>query len=115
MNYGYTILLSCFNREVAAAGYLTQLGIRHHNDFNHYNYSCDLIEPFRVIIDEYVYFSPPGENLTIEYKHSLTSLLQSKVSLEKEYFLADAVGIFVRRMSDAITKNEPCSVRIYEF
>ena len=35
LNYGYSILLSAFNREIVASGYLTQLGIFHSNMFNH--------------------------------------------------------------------------------
>ena len=52
LDYGYTILLSNFNRDVVAAGYLTQLGIHHKNDFNDFNFSSDLIEPFRFLVDE---------------------------------------------------------------
>ncbi len=115
LNYGYTVLLSCFNREVVSAGYLTQLGIRHRNDMNPFNYSCDLIEPFRVIVDEYVYFSPPGAFLTSEYKRQLVSLLQKKVKLEKEYYLSDAIGIFVRRMSQAVRDGNVAGVVQYEF
>lgn len=115
LNYGYTVLLSCFNREVVAAGYLTQIGIHHRNDMNAFNYSCDLIEPFRVIVDDYVYFSPPGAILTSEYKREIVSLLQKKVKLEKEYYLSDAIGIFVRRMSQAVRDGNVSAVVQYEF
>ena len=115
LNYGYTVLLSCVNREVVAAGYLTQLGIHHRNDMNSFNYSCDLIEPFRVIVDEYVYFSPPDSFLTSEYKREIVSLLQKKVKLEKEYYLSDAIGIFVRRMSQAVRDGNISAVVQYEF
>ncbi len=54
LNYGYGIILSAFNREITACGYLTQLGIFHSNMFNHYNLSCDLMEPFCVLIDRRV-------------------------------------------------------------
>ena len=54
LNYGYGIVLSAFNREVTACGYLTQLGIFHSNMFNHYNLSCDLMEPFRILVDRKV-------------------------------------------------------------
>ena len=37
LNYGYSIILSAFNREIVAQGYLTQLGIFHDNMFNHFN------------------------------------------------------------------------------
>lgn len=51
LNYGYAILLSTFNREIVAAGYMTQLGIWHENDFNNFNLASDLMEPFRPYID----------------------------------------------------------------
>ena len=61
LNYGYSILLSAFNREVSANGYLTQLGIFHSNMFNHFNLSCDLMEPFRVLVDRAVFLMKPTE------------------------------------------------------
>ena len=51
LNYGYAILLSTFNREIAASGRLTQIGIWHENEFNPFNLACDLMEPFRVAVD----------------------------------------------------------------
>lgn len=51
LNYGYAVILSAFNREIVASGYLTQLGIWHDNEFNPFNLSCDLMEPFRVTVD----------------------------------------------------------------
>ena len=51
LNYGYAVLLSAFNREIVASGYLTQLGIWHDNEFNAFNLACDLMEPFRVVVD----------------------------------------------------------------
>lgn len=54
LNYGYSIVLSAFNREIVAQGYITQLGIFHDNMFNYFNLSCDLMEPFRVLVDRKV-------------------------------------------------------------
>ena len=51
LNYGYSILLSAFNREIVANGYFTQLGICHNNMFNQFNLSSDLMEPFRILVD----------------------------------------------------------------
>src|SRR5690554_7015649 len=47
LDYGYSILLSAFNKAIVSKGYLTQLGIFHRNEFNPFNLSCDLMEPFR--------------------------------------------------------------------
>ncbi len=55
LNYGYTILLSAFNREIVASGYLTQVGVFHDNMFNYFNLSSDLMEPFRILVDKEVY------------------------------------------------------------
>ena len=52
LNYGYSVLLSAFNREIVASGLLTQLGVWHDNEFNQFNFSCDLMEPLRPIVDE---------------------------------------------------------------
>ena len=54
LNYGYTIMLSAFKREIVANGYITQLGLFHDNMFNPFNLASDLIEPFRVLIDKEV-------------------------------------------------------------
>ena len=54
LNYGYGILLSALNREIAAAGYLTQLGVFHDNVYNAFNLGCDLMEPLRPLIDNAV-------------------------------------------------------------
>jgi len=115
LDYGYAILLSCFNREVVSAGYLTQSGIKHCNEFNNFNLSCDLIEPFRVIIDDYVYFNHPDNTLTGEYKRALIGLMQKRIMLEKEYYLSDAIGIYVRRMTQAIRDGNVGSVVQYAF
>ena len=54
LNYGYGLLLSTFNREIAAMGYITQIGLFHDNQFNFYNLSSDLMEPFRPLVDRRV-------------------------------------------------------------
>ena len=51
LNYGYTIILSAFNREIVSNGYITQLGLFHDNMFNQFNLASDLMEPFRVLVD----------------------------------------------------------------
>ena len=37
LNYGYSIILSAFTREITANGYITQLGLFHDNMFNQFN------------------------------------------------------------------------------
>lgn len=54
LNYGYSIILSAFTREIVANGYITQLGVFHDNMFNQFNLASDLMEPFRILVDRQV-------------------------------------------------------------
>lgn len=95
LDYGYTVLLSCFNRTLATLGFLTQLGVNHKNEFNEFNFSCDLMEPFRVLIDEFA-LSHMGEVLTAENKHKIVDILNEKKYYEgKEQYISNIVKRFV--------------------
>ncbi|EAD7633065.1 type II CRISPR-associated endonuclease Cas1 [Listeria monocytogenes] len=55
LNYGYTLLLSVFARELVKSGCMTQFGLKHSNQFNDFNFASDLMEPFRPLVDQIVY------------------------------------------------------------
>lgn len=114
LNYGYSILLSCINREVVACGRLTQLGLTHRNEFNEFNLSCDLIEPFRVVVDEDVFLNrdkPFGK----ERKFELVGLLNKRVTYGKEFCLYDAVANYVRNVFDCLDSDGQNGLALYEF
>ena len=79
LNYGYAILLSSVNREIAARGYLTQAGICHRNEFNQFNLSCDFMEPFRPLVDRIVFDIFDGE-FSKETKLLLVDMLNQGVA-----------------------------------
>ena len=93
LNYGYAILLSTVNKEVTSNGYLTQIGIHHKNEFNEFNLSCDLMEPFRIIIDNFVYFNQDRE-LNTQYKLDIINIFNNRYNYEnKNYVLKDIIKI----------------------
>lgn len=106
LNYGYTILLSCFNREIAACGYLTQLGLWHDNAGNPFNLGSDLMETFRPIIDYFTYncnFNEFGP----EEKKQVLNLLNQRVKINNsEQYINNAIGIYVRSVFTAIDNND---------
>ncbi|MDR0788795.1 MAG: type II CRISPR-associated endonuclease Cas1 [Bifidobacteriaceae bacterium] len=55
LDYGYTLLMSLFAREIVKCGCMTQLGINHKNQFNDFNFASDVMEPFRPLVDEIIY------------------------------------------------------------
>lgn len=111
LNYGYAILLSAFNREVVANGYLTQLGIAHENQFNYFNLSCDLMEPFRVVVDERV-VSFTGTELDKDAKHELIALLNKKYDIgDREQTLLNAIKIYTKSVLDALNEGDPLLIK----
>ena len=100
LNYGYSLLLSSFSREISAAGYLTQLGIFHDNMFNHFNLASDLMEPFRPIVDREVVKMAP-EKLENEEKTRLVNLLNTEVTIAgRRQYLLNAIRIYCKSVFD---------------
>lgn len=113
LNYGYSLILSAFNREVSANGYLTQLGLFHDNMFNHYNLACDLMEPFRILVDRMVYDMKP-EKFEKEEKHFMWTLLDRKISIDgQKQFVQNGIKIYTRSVFDAINDMDPSEIKFY--
>ena len=114
LNYGYSLLLSAVNREVCALGCLTQLGIFHDNQFNHFNLSCDLMEPFRVLVDQAVLRAAP-EQFGREEKHLLWNLLNEPVRIHgARQTVLNALRLYVRSVIDALNEGSPERILFYE-
>lgn len=114
LNYGYSILLSTFNKEIVSNGYLTQLGIHHKNEFNEFNLSCDMMEPFRIIIDSFAFDNIKRE-FNNEYKLELINIFNTKFKYDgKRYILKDIIKMFVKNVLDSIEGNSEYKVFTYE-
>lgn len=106
LNYGYTIILSNFTKEIVSNGYVTQIGIRHKNEFNHFNLSSDLMEPFRTIVDELVYENRDAE-FNGEYKLKLVDMLNKQINISgRNQYLTNAISIYVRSIFEAIENGD---------
>lgn len=112
LNYGYAVLLACFNRVIASKGYLTQLGVWHKNEFNEFNLACDLMEPFRVLIDRIVYNLEPN---TKDYKRKILDIFEMKVKIDgREQFFENAISIYTQSVLDAIEYGDEKLIKMYE-
>lgn len=113
LNYGYSILLSFFNREIVSHGYLTQLGLFHSNMYNHFNFSCDLMEPFRIIVDRCVY-NNKFTKFQKEEKYILVDLLNSQVFINGTVqYLSNAIRIYCRSVFEALNENDISKINFY--
>ncbi len=104
LNYGYAVLLSALNREIVAAGYFTQLGIWHDNEFNNFNLASDLMEPFRPYVDRVALGIEDGDR---EFKTKLTDILNYNVKIDGKNTTFDlAIRQYARSVFDALNSGE---------
>lgn len=114
LNYGYAILLSTISKEITNNGYLTQLGIHHKNEFNPFNLACDLMEPFRVIIDAFVYYNQERE-LDSNLKLDIINIFNNIYTFNsKKYTLKDIIELYVKNTFKVLSEEKEYKDFIYE-
>ena len=113
LNYGYSILLSAFAREIVASGYITQLGLFHDNMFNQFNLASDLMEPFRILVDRIVVKNKP-EKFEREEKLDFIYMLEDEVLIDGKYqYVSNAIKIYCRSIFDALNENDVSLIKFY--
>ncbi|MCD7723495.1 MAG: type II CRISPR-associated endonuclease Cas1 [Clostridiales bacterium] len=106
LNYGYSLILSAFNREVVCSGYLTQLGLFHDNMYNQYNLSCDLMEPFRPVVDCRVK-KMSAAKFDKQEKVQLINLLNTEILVDnKVNTLLNTIKIYSKSVFNAIEEGD---------
>ena len=115
LNYGYSLLLSTFNREVVSNGYITQLGLFHDNMFNPFNFASDLMEPFRPIVDRKVIKMMP-EKFEHEEKMEMLKILQDEVTIGgRNEYVSNAMKIYTRSVLDALNDKDVVLIKFYSY
>lgn len=118
LNYGYAVLLSAINREIAASGYLTQIGIWHDNEFNQFNLGSDLIEPLRTVVDETALKIENGDK---GFKRIMVNVLNLEAKFDGKQTTFDVAlrqyvrsVLFALETGDADAVKFPEEVKLYE-
>lgn len=115
LNYGYSIILSCFNREIACNGYSTMLGLFHNNMFNPFNLGCDIMEPFRPIVDRAVKNINP-QKFETEEKRLILSLLSMDLFVDgKKQNLLNTIKIYTKSVFEAIESGDTADIKFYRY
>ena len=115
LNYGYAVILSYVNRQIVSCGYFTQFGLFHKNTFNQFNLGCDLMEPFRPLVDKIV-----KENFNERFdggmKVKLVDVLNHKVRIKgKDQYVSNAISIYVKSVFNAIDKKDVDLINFFEY
>ena len=111
LNYGYSILLSAFNREITMCGYLTQIGIFHDNMFNSFNLSCDFMESFRPFVDRLV-LKLNLDKFEHEEKIKIANVLNETIKINgQNQYIANAIHIYTLSLFDALLENDVSKIK----
>lgn len=95
LNYGYSLLLSLFTRIITTKGLLTEFGIHHRNQYNHFNLASDFMEVYRPLID-YIVKVHVADEFNKEAKRELLDIFNHKVIIKnRNQYLANSIEIYV--------------------
>ena len=124
LNYGYMILRAIISSKIVAKGFHPSLGLHHKSQFNAYNFSDDIIEIFRPMVDYLVYLYKDILNevkLSKEIRQKILLVAQQKVFFkEKKYNFSQAVDYYLDNIRNYFLKDEEIiipklSVEDYEY
>ena len=124
LNYGYMILRAIISSKIVAKGFHPSLGLHHKSQFNAYNFSDDIIEVFRPMVDYLVYMYKDILNevkLSKEIRQKILLVAQQKVLFNnKKYDFFQAVDYYLDSIRNYFVKDEEViiptlSVMDYEY
>ena len=105
LDYGYTLILSMFAREIVLSGCMTQFGLKHANQFNQFNLASDIMEPFRPIIDRIVYENRSSSFVKI--KRELFTVFSDTFHYnDKDMYLSNIVSDYTKKVIQALNQPE---------
>lgn len=109
LNYGYTIIATAIIRNLAVFGLNTYLGIHHNSKINNFNLAYDFLEPYRCLVDKYVYDN--AEKLTYPLSFStrkdLVNLLNKEVIHQSKKFTVDySIGLIIKSYIKSFSTGE---------
>jgi CRISP-associated protein Cas1 len=108
LNYGYTIIRSAVARTLAAYGFNTAFGVNHCNELNAFNLADDFIEPFRPIVDLWVYKNIKMDDvLSKENRISLIDLVNYECLIDgQKHSILNAIDKTISSYTTACSKKD---------
>ena len=102
LNYVYQVIRSKISQEIVSCGYLPSMGLCHKSEYNFFNLADDLIEPFRPIVDYFVYSllaMNSNDYLTPDLKRSFVNILNEKILYHSnEYKIHIVIQFYVQNL-----------------
>lgn len=115
LNYGYSLILSLFNRTIVSKGLLTEVGIHHTNQFNQFNLASDFMEVYRPMVD-YIVKKSVHEYFGPKEKRGLIEIFNSKVYIRNsKHYLPNSVNLYVEGLSKFLLSGDVKKMVFPEF
>jgi len=104
LNYGYAILLGYLSRSIVKKGLDNRISIFHKSFNNHFALACDLMEPFRPMVDYLVHKLYLENNCLVlaTLKDEIIKLFTKKIKIDNQF---DYFNTAVDKTIDSIIKN----------
>lgn len=110
LNYGYAVLRAATARAIVGSGMLCINGIHHCNQYNAFDLADDIMEPYRLFVDEAVFSERDFfniEDLQREHKTKLLQLLAMDVKINGDRRpLANALSYTTASLAKCFMKEE---------
>lgn len=108
LNYGYTIIRSIVARTLVMYGFNTALGVNHCNELNSFNLADDFMEPFRPIVDLWVYNNIDIDDiLTKDHRIALVNLVNYECIIDgKNHSILNAIDKMISSYTTACRKKD---------
>lgn len=110
LNYGYAIVRSMIARSLITHGLECAIGIFHHNQLNNFNLADDIFEPYRAIVDYYIFKNidfDDGDDLTHDEKIKLFDLTNTLTVINnRKYNLQNAIEYTVMSLANSYKEKK---------
>ncbi|MBI5974694.1 type II CRISPR-associated endonuclease Cas1 [Staphylococcus canis] len=112
LDYGYQVLLAIVSRTIVSKGFLTEIGIKHANEFNVYNLGSDFMEILRPLVD-YTVLKHVESEFGKDEKRAILNLLNRKLKIgSKRYYLVNAVEIYIDSLLKYLSNGDIDTIKI---
>lgn len=104
LNYGYAVLLGYLSRSIVKKGLDNRISIFHKSFNNHFALACDLMEPFRPMVDYLIHKFYLENNCMIltTLKDEIIKLFTNKIKINDQF---DYFNNAVDKTIDSVIKN----------
>lgn len=110
LNYGYSVLRGHIARSIVCYGFEPSLGINHHSQLNNFNLADDFIEPYRAIVDYFVYIQLHMEErkeLSKEMRYQLVDIVNYDMGIYGEkHIIHHAIDKMISSYNSVLMGNK---------